>query len=180
MIATADKQNEAPQARMNPKRTRFAQEYPKDLNATQAAIRAGYSKRTANSIGSELLTIPAIKKAINDRLKKLEEQCSVKVKEILKALRKIAFGEVEPGDKAKDYAARDILKALELLGKTQGLFSDTLKVDIEILKEYTITEQLEAHSLARLSITHQLASVGEAGSLVSDDLNDRSITIKNE
>lgn len=155
------------------------QEYPKDLNATQAAIRAGYSKRTANRIGAELLTIPVVKKAINVKLAKLEEQCSVKVKEILKALRKIAFGE---GEEGKDYAARDILRALELLGKTQGLFSDTIKVDIGIIKQYTETEQLEAHEIARLRIQDRLVlpELSNGESIVSDDLQDTSLSTKDE
>lgn len=173
MIATADKQNEAPQVRMNPKRTRFAQEYPVDLNATQAAIRAGYSKRTANSIGSELLTIPVIKKAIDIRLRKLKEQCDVKLEEILLTLRKMAFDD-------KDILAKDKIKAIEVIAKIKGYYSDSLRIDIGIIQQYDDTEQLEAHELARLRITHQLSSVGEAASLVSDDLNDRCPTIKDE
>jgi len=50
--------------RLAPKRQRFVVEYLKDLNATQAAIRAGYSPRTARSIGSELLTFPDVQAAV--------------------------------------------------------------------------------------------------------------------
>lgn len=53
---------------LNAKQERFCQEYLKDLNATQAAIRAGYSQDTARSIGSEHLTKPDIQAEI-DRLK---------------------------------------------------------------------------------------------------------------
>lgn len=49
---------------MNDKQARFVSEYLVDLNATQAAIRAGYSERTAASIGSENLTKPEIASAI--------------------------------------------------------------------------------------------------------------------
>ncbi|MBN8889213.1 MAG: hypothetical protein ABS99_05725 [Acetobacteraceae bacterium SCN 69-10] len=49
---------------LTPKQARFAEEYLIDLNATQAAIRAGYSERTAKSVGHETLTIPDVASAI--------------------------------------------------------------------------------------------------------------------
>ena len=49
---------------MNARQSLFVEEYLKDLNATQAAIRAGYSAKTAESQGSRLLTNVKIKKAI--------------------------------------------------------------------------------------------------------------------
>jgi phage terminase small subunit len=61
---------------LTPKQQRFVQEYLIDLNATQAALRAGYSERTAKSIGQENLTKPAVKTAIQqamqDRSKRTE------------------------------------------------------------------------------------------------------------
>lgn len=51
---------------MTPKQERFVEEYLKDLNATQAAIRAGYSKKTAQQIGTENLSKPVIAEAIAD------------------------------------------------------------------------------------------------------------------
>ena len=62
---------------LNAKQERFCQEYLKDLNATQAAIRAGYSADTARSIGSEHLTKPDIQAEI-DRLK-LERSRETKI-----------------------------------------------------------------------------------------------------
>lgn len=53
------------------KQRRFVDEYCVDWNATQAAIRAGYSERTAGSIGTENLQKPAISEAIDERLRKL-------------------------------------------------------------------------------------------------------------
>jgi phage terminase small subunit len=49
---------------LNHKQQRFVHEYLIDLNATQAAIRAGYSAKTANRIGSENLSKPVIRAAI--------------------------------------------------------------------------------------------------------------------
>lgn len=53
---------------MTPKQRLFVAEYLKDFNATQAAIRAGYSERTARSIGSENLTKPDIKEEIENKI----------------------------------------------------------------------------------------------------------------
>lgn len=54
---------------LTPKQQRFIQEYTVDLNGTQAAIRAGYSPKTARSIASETLQRPAVKMAIQKALR---------------------------------------------------------------------------------------------------------------
>jgi len=63
-------------SKLNPKQTLFCQEYLVDLNATQAAIRAGYSKKTAQRMGSENLSKPLIaefiQQAMDKRSKKVE------------------------------------------------------------------------------------------------------------
>jgi phage terminase small subunit len=68
------------------KQIRFCEEYVKDFNATQAAIRAGYSKKTAHAMGWENLRKPEIKAAIEGRLKEL----SLSADETLKAISDIA------------------------------------------------------------------------------------------
>jgi len=68
------------------RQTRFVEEYLKDFNSTQAAIRAGYSKRTAYSIGSENLRKPDIIEATNRRLKEL----SLSAEEVTKRISDIA------------------------------------------------------------------------------------------
>jgi phage terminase small subunit len=55
------------QKNMTPKQTRFIDEYLIDLNATQAAIRAGYSKKTARQMGTENLSKPYIKVELEKR-----------------------------------------------------------------------------------------------------------------
>jgi len=61
---------------LTPKQQMFVAEYLKDLNATQAAIRAGYSKKTAEDIGRQLLrktpVAVAVQKAMNERAKRTE------------------------------------------------------------------------------------------------------------
>lgn len=73
-------------AKMTAKQMRFCDEYLIDLNATQAAIRAGYSQKTARVIGQENLTKPAIKEYIDKRLAEKEEALIAKQDEVMKYL----------------------------------------------------------------------------------------------
>ena len=73
-------------ASLTPKQQRFVEEYLIDLNATQAAIRAGYSEKTAKSIGQENLTKPDIQKAIEEAQNKRQEQTQIDAAYVLKRL----------------------------------------------------------------------------------------------
>ncbi|WP_033134156.1 MULTISPECIES: terminase small subunit [unclassified Acinetobacter] len=73
-------------ANLTPKQQRFVEEYLIDLNATQAAIRAGYSENTAKEIGSENLTKPNIAKAIAEAQAKREERTKIDADYVLKRL----------------------------------------------------------------------------------------------
>ena len=61
--------------RLTPKEQRFVEEYAIDLNGTQAAIRAGYSPKTARSIASETLQRPAVKAATQRRSERMNRAC---------------------------------------------------------------------------------------------------------
>ena len=108
-------------ARLTDKQKRFVAEYLVDLNATQAAIRAGYSKKTADRIGPELLgktcVLEEVQKAMADREKRTE----ITQDRVLNELGKVAFA------KAADYTDATLkyankLRALELIGKHLGMF----------------------------------------------------------
>jgi phage terminase small subunit len=71
---------------MNAKQQRFCSEYLLDLNATQAAIRAGYSKRSASSIGQEILSKPEILEKISELKAELTEGLAIDAGEILAKL----------------------------------------------------------------------------------------------
>lgn len=76
---------------LNAKQERFVQEYLVDLNATRAAIRAGYSKKTARAIGCENLTKPNVAAAIEARQKQLAAKLEITQEDIAKELTKLAF-----------------------------------------------------------------------------------------
>lgn len=73
---------------------RFVDEYLVDLNATQAAIRAGYSAKTARSVGSENLTKPDIASAIDARRAAITEKLEVSQESIVAELAKIGFADI--------------------------------------------------------------------------------------
>lgn len=141
----------------------FVEEYLIDLNATQAAIRAGYSTSSAGSIASEMLKKPEIRARIDKAIAERSKRTGVNQDRVIIELAKIAF--VNPadlinagdatikGDAAREDTAAissvkvkripteegtieerevrmaDKLKALELLGKHIGMFTDRLVVD---------------------------------------------------
>lgn len=73
-------------AKLTPKQQRFCDEYIISLNATDAAIKAGYSKKTASVIGYENLNKPYISSYIEERLKEKEDELIAKQDEVLKYL----------------------------------------------------------------------------------------------
>ena len=120
------------------KQQRFADEYIISGNATQAAMLAGYSKKTARSIGQENLTKPDIKKYIDERLEELESSKIAKQDEVLQYLTSIMRGlETEQtlrgmgeGMQAIDdieVSAKDRIKAAELLGKRYGMWTEKIE-----------------------------------------------------
>lgn len=76
---------------LNEKQKRFVAEYLVDLNATQAAIRADYSEKTARSIGQRLLTNVDIQAAIQEAIAKRSERTEITQDRVLKELASVAF-----------------------------------------------------------------------------------------
>lgn len=100
--------------KLTPKQAAFVHEYLVDLNATQAAIRAGYSKKTANRIATENLSKPVIQEALREARAAREKRSMITVEWVLAQIASIAQDE--------EAQQRDRLKALELLGKHLGMW----------------------------------------------------------
>ena len=81
-------------ARLTAKQARFVDEYLVDLNATQAAIRAGYSRKRADAIGFENLRKPEIESAVQAAMGRRSARTEVTAERVLEELAKIAFGDV--------------------------------------------------------------------------------------
>lgn len=79
---------------LTPKQKRFAEEWLIDMNATQAAIRAGYSKKTANEQGARLLAHVSVKEYIKKRQEKLSDKLEITRERILKELASVALSDI--------------------------------------------------------------------------------------
>lgn len=79
---------------MNAKQARFVAEYLIDLNATQAAIRAGYAKRSAGQQADELLKNHEIAAAVSEQTQKRLDKCSLTADRVLEEMRRLAFSDV--------------------------------------------------------------------------------------
>lgn len=130
-------------AKMTAKQQRFCDEYLIDLNATQAAIRAGYSPKTAGVIGTENLKKTIIKNYIEKRMAEKEKELIADQDEVLKYLTSVMRGQSQAevvvvegtGDGCSEARAvtkapdeKERLKAAELLGKRYGLYTDNVTV----------------------------------------------------
>ena len=144
------------------KQQAFIEEYLIDLNATQAAIRAGYSPMTAQEIGAENLSKPLIRNAVEKALAERSKRTGINQDRIIQELAKVAFlnptdvinmdeatlnGDASREDTAciasvkvkttptsdgmiteREVKTYDKIKALELLGKHLGMFTDKLSI----------------------------------------------------
>lgn len=150
---------------MTKKQEKFCEEYMVDLNATQAAIRAGYSTKSAHSIATENLQKPAVRAHVDAALAEQSKRTGVTADRVVRELARVAFANsqdvvnyddatVRPDAARDDTAAvasvrvktiptkdgpgverevkmHDKLKALELLGRRLGLFTDNVNVSGE-------------------------------------------------
>lgn len=134
---------------MTERQKRFCDEYLIDLNATQAAIRAGYSERSASSIGERILRNDDVRSYISEQLERIHNENTADAQEVMEYLTAVMRGKsvshvlafVGDGfqkviEKPPDEKER--LKAAELLGKRYGLFTDRVKLDADTELKITI------------------------------------------
>lgn len=129
---------------MTPKQRIFCDEYLTLQNATQAAIRAGYSPKTARSIASNLLTKVDIQNYIKERLDELQSERVADAEEVMRYLTSVMRGESRSSEIVvegqgdgissarvivKPPNEKDRLRAAELLGKRYSLYTDRINVE---------------------------------------------------
>jgi phage terminase small subunit len=124
------------------KQQRFADEYIICGNATEAAIKAGYAKRSAQQVGSENLLKPVIKSYIDKRLEELKSEKVADQQEVLEFLTSVMRGEKteqtlcsigELGQQVIDIdiGAKDRIKAAELIGKRHRLWTEKVEQTVD-------------------------------------------------
>lgn len=118
----------------------FADEYIKTTNATQSAIKAGYSEKTASSKGSQLLRKVKVRQYIDEVMDKRSKNTIATADEVLQYLSRVMNGE-EKDAFGLDVSVADRTKAAELLGKRHMLFTNKVKLDAEI--EIDISDRMK-------------------------------------
>ena len=142
---------------MTAKQQRFVEEYLVDLNATQAAIRAGYSPKTANEQGARLLANVSVQSAVSTAMAERSRRTGINQDRVIQELAKIAFVnasdvidlkratvleeaaredlaciqsvKVKDGNTVeREVRLADKLRALELLGKHLGMWTEKVQV----------------------------------------------------
>lgn len=134
-------------AKLTAKQQRFCDEYLIDLNATQAAIRAGYSKKFAGQNADKILKNTNVREYIENRMAEKEKTLIADQDEVLKYLTSVMRGESQSteivvegtGDGCseartikKEPSEKDRLKAAELLGKRYGLYTEKVEADVDM------------------------------------------------
>ena len=134
--------------KLTKKQEMFVKEYLVDLNATQAAIRSGYSQKTAFSIGVENLRKPYIQEAIQKAMEKRSKKTEITAEYVLEGIRDTVercrqyqpvldrkgeqvYIDTPNGVSAPAYIfdAKNVLRGLELLGKHLGILNEKMSVD---------------------------------------------------
>lgn len=158
---------------MTPKQKKFCDEYIKSGNAKQSAIKAGYSPKTAKSIGQENLTKPDLKAYIDERLKELSNHKILSAAEVLEYLSRVVAG-----------------KETEYVATSKGVFPDVpvsakdrINAAKELLKRYPTTDPMEKQKLKKLAADARIAEaranvaerLGSEGDDKLDELMDKLI-----
>lgn len=159
-------------AKLTAKQQRFCDEYLIDLNATQAAIRAGYSAKTADQQGSRMLTNVKVQQEIAEKMAERSKRTGINQDRVLQEIAKLALvniddvvdletGRVMKTATKEDLACIQSIKikptefgtereikfydkkgSLELVGKHLGMFKDKAEVEV-VLPIFTDEDKLE-------------------------------------
>ena len=132
---------------LNPKQKRFAEEYVKDLNGTEAYKRAGYitkEEKTARINASRLLSHANVKAYVQELQQKRSEKLKINAEYVLKHLIKMA-------EAKEDFVEnKDRIKCLELIGKHIGMFTDKVEHSGSMSNNVSITQLTPEEREARI------------------------------
>lgn len=130
--------NSSIMAKLTAKQQRFVSEYLIDLNATQAAIRAGYSERTARSVANENLTKPNIQREIEKLQQETRERNDITRDEVIGVLASIIRSDVP------DYFEAGRLKDFNKLTPAQRKAIESIKTNKQGVTEFKLPSKIQA------------------------------------
>lgn len=118
-------------AKLNPKQKAFAEEYIVDLNGTQAAIRAGYSKKTANEQASQLLAKLNVQEYVQELMAARSQRTEITADRVLQELAKLAFSNLE------DYTRVDTegMAQVDLTEVSRDQFAAITEITVDTRKD---------------------------------------------
>lgn len=135
--------------RLTAKEQKLVHEYIRIGNITQAAIIAGYPKRSASSVGSEVLKKPDVKAYYDKQMAELARDSIMGAREALELLTSIARGET------KEEVVAQTMDGYSLVNKRADI-KDRLTATKEILKRYPESDQLELVKLEGMRLENEL------------------------
>lgn len=133
---------------MTPKQETFVREYLIDLNATQAAIRAGYSAKTAYSIGQENLNKPEIAEMVQKAMDERSERTGISADRVLKELAKIGFSDIR---KAVKWYSQANVAAVDMDGVEGEIEDGSLRFAVANQVELVSSNEIDDETAAAIS-----------------------------
>lgn len=139
-------------AKLNAKQQRFVEEYLIDLNATQAAIRAGYSVNSARDIGCENLTKPNIQEAIAKAMAERSKRTGINQDRVVLELAKMAFVNIDDvidvkTGAVKENASKDDLACIQSIKYkvSEGASGKSVEREVKLYDKKSNLELLGKH-----------------------------------
>lgn len=123
--------------KLTPKQKKFCQYIASGLNATQAALKAGYSKRSAKQIANENLTKPYLQKVVEENAEKNQQKFEYTREQHFKELTELE----ELARKQRNIPAA--IKAAELKGKLCGLYIERQEIKAQVVSGFAVDQFLE-------------------------------------
>ena len=158
--------------KLTEKQKKFADYYIELGNATQAAINAGYAKRSAQQMGAENLSKPVIKSYIDERLEQIASERIMSAQEAIELLSSIARAEIT------EQVVVTTMEGAEVVDKPPDVKTRIIAIK-EILKRYPDNDKLVEQQIRKLTADADLAEIkANAIKGLSDDGS--LITIVNE
>ena len=139
-------------AKLTEKQKRFADYYIELGNATQAAINAGYAKRSAQQMGAENLSKPVIKSYIDERLEQIASERIMSAQEAVELLSSIARAEIT------EQVVVATMEGAEVVDKTPDVKTRIIAIK-EILKRYPDNDKLVEQQIRKLTADADLAEI---------------------
>lgn len=159
--------NVSHETKLTGKQRRFIDEYLLDFNVTQAAIRAGYSKKTAAVVGHEVLRNPKIKKIVDEKMQKNSDKTQSLKDRVIREMERLAFHDVR-----KIYDTEGKLKPIHELDDETAAAVAGVEIDVELslAKPRKINQDGEDEGdeiQKEITRTHKVKLADKGGALVS-------------